>query len=82
MLRNKLLLNLSVKTVFFLVLVLFGITCRANFQLAMEHYTTGNYQQAYSEFDYLAKIGVADAQFNLGVMYLSLIHISEPTRPY
>lgn len=38
--------------------------------VAIENYDDGNYELAYRQFRALAELGLADAQFNVGVMHL------------
>lgn len=40
-----------------------------NFDDAMDAYVNEQFADAFSQFEHLAKIGITDAQFNLGVMY-------------
>ena len=63
-------MKIKIACVCILTLLLgWGSRCYANFDLAMKHYSDGDYAVALKEFKYLASIGISGAQFNLGVMY-------------
>lgn len=53
-----------------LLILFFSLSSSATFNEATKLYDDGSYQQAFHEFEKLAKIGHKSSQFNLGVMYL------------
>lgn len=67
------------------IFLLFSVVClyphnaqSANsMAIAVENYDKGNYAQAYQQFRALAELGMADAQFNIGVMYLKGQHVEQ-----
>lgn len=59
--------------VYYLIISLFitfSFNTKADLLSATLDYNTGKYQQAYDEFQRLAKLGHKDAIYNVGVMYL------------
>ena len=62
-------MNLKRILIAFLLLIP-SLELKATFQDATELYDNQSYQQAFTEFEKLAKIGHKSSQFNLGVMYL------------
>ena len=61
------------KTIFLAgVLFLLGSApAYADFEAGLEAYKRGDYETALREFKPLAEQGIAEAQFNLGVMYVT-----------
>ena len=49
--------------------LLLSVSVAADFYDGVAAYKAGDYKTAFNEFKPLAEQGVADAQFNLGVMY-------------
>jgi hypothetical protein len=49
---------------------MFSFNTKADLLSATTSYSTGKYQEAYKEFQRLAKLGHKDAIYNVGVMYL------------
>ena len=49
--------------------LLLSVSVAADFDDGVAAYEAGDYKTAFNEFKPLAEQGVADAQFNLGVMY-------------
>ena len=49
---------------------MFSFNTKADLLSATTFYNTGKYQEAYKEFQRLAKLGHKDAIYNVGVMYL------------
>lgn len=52
-----------------LALSLLGGICHADFELGVNYYEAGEFEQAYKEFYQAAQYGDHDAQLNLGAMY-------------
>jgi TonB family protein len=57
-------------SVFFSIFLTFSFHIKADILSATLDYNTGKHQQAFSEFQRLAKLGHKDAIYNIGVMYL------------
>lgn len=60
----------STKYIIAFLILIFSLSSQATFKEATEYYDNKQFQQAFSEFEKLAKIGHKPSQFNLGVMYL------------
>lgn len=54
---------------FFTLFVLMASAALADFDLAMQYYGKGDYENAYHEFERAARSGDYSSQYNLGVMY-------------
>jgi TonB family protein len=55
---------------FISIIISFSFPIKADLLSATLAYNTGKYQQAFDEFQRLAKLGNKDAIYNIGVMYL------------
>lgn len=66
-----------------LALSLWGSICHADFELGVNYYEAGEFEQAHKEFYQAAQYGDHDAQLNLGAMYYrGEYHPKDPVKAY